>query len=175
MIDNLISMYLLQVHSYNTILYLLKMDTSISMIIEIFVMVIASIVVSYILFSNMMLTFRNGVYNHLNKLYMSLAMGTAMGMIQTLMMLMMGHTHLWLIVLLIVFTGLTVILIVLIRTQTFIKDSEFLKSMIEHHDSAILMASSILQKSDNPDVRQLATSIINDQQREIEDMRALLR
>ncbi|PMB03919.1 DUF305 domain-containing protein [Fischerella thermalis CCMEE 5273] len=50
-------------------------------------------------------------------------------------------------------------------------DKPFIEMMIPHHQSAIEMAEITLSRSQNPEVRKLAESIIEEQTREIEQMR----
>jgi uncharacterized protein (DUF305 family) len=49
-------------------------------------------------------------------------------------------------------------------------DKAFIDAMIPHHQSAIEMARVALENSDNPQIKELAESIISAQQREIEQM-----
>lgn len=60
-----------------------------------------------------------------------------------------------------------------IRQQTAIGDTEFLRSMIPHHSSAILMCRKA--KIQNPEIKSLCQSIIQSQQDEIDQMEQLLR
>ena len=53
-------------------------------------------------------------------------------------------------------------------------DETFINAMIPHHESAIEMAQVALAESDNPAVRDLAGQIVDDQTREIEQMRGWL-
>src|SRR4051794_3112636 len=46
--------------------------------------------------------------------------------------------------------------------------------MINHHEAAIPMAQAILKRTDEPEVSQLARSIIESQRAEIENMKALV-
>ncbi len=46
--------------------------------------------------------------------------------------------------------------------------------MIDHHGAAIPMAKAILKRTDEPEVSQLATSIIESQRAEIENMKAMV-
>ena len=46
-------------------------------------------------------------------------------------------------------------------------DRAFIDSMIPHHSSAIVMASTVNMRSDNPELQNLTRSIIDDQSREI--------
>lgn len=60
----------------------------------------------------------------------------------------------------------------LIRNQTAIGDSQFLRSMIPHHAGAILMCEQL--KAENPTIRELCKGIITGQQAEIQQMKTLL-
>ena len=53
-------------------------------------------------------------------------------------------------------------------------DETFINAMIPHHESAIEMAQVALAESDNPAIRDLAGRIVDDQTREIEQMRGWL-
>ena len=61
----------------------------------------------------------------------------------------------------------------LIRTQTAISDRQFLRSMIPHHASAILMCQRA--SIHVADIQRLCQDIVSSQQREIDLMKALLR
>lgn len=60
----------------------------------------------------------------------------------------------------------------LIRTQTTIGDSAFLRSMIPHHSGAILMCEQA--KLSDPEVKALCANIIRSQREEIASMKAML-
>jgi uncharacterized protein (DUF305 family) len=49
-------------------------------------------------------------------------------------------------------------------------DLRFIDAMIPHHEGAILMAKDVLQKSKQSELRQLATTIISAQEKEIKQM-----
>jgi uncharacterized protein (DUF305 family) len=53
-------------------------------------------------------------------------------------------------------------------------DVLFLRLMISHHEAAIPMAQAVLKRTDEPEVRQLATAIIESQRAEIENMKAMV-
>ena len=59
-----------------------------------------------------------------------------------------------------------------IRLQTFVGNAQFLRSMIPHHSSAIVMC----QRSDitDPEITTLCRSIVDSQQREIDQMNEIL-
>lgn len=60
----------------------------------------------------------------------------------------------------------------LIRTQTTIGDTAFLRSMIPHHSGAILMCREA--KLQDPEVKRLCDGIIRSQRSEIDEMKAIL-
>jgi uncharacterized protein (DUF305 family) len=49
-------------------------------------------------------------------------------------------------------------------------DKAFINAMIPHHQSAIEMAEVAYEKSENPEIKELAGNIMSDQQREIEQL-----
>lgn len=61
----------------------------------------------------------------------------------------------------------------LIRYQTAINDRQFLKSMIPHHSGAILMCREA--EISDAEVKALCANIIESQQREIDQMKAILK
>ncbi len=50
-------------------------------------------------------------------------------------------------------------------------DLRFIDAMTPHHQGAIVMAKEALQKSQHPEIKQLARNIIADQNREIKEMK----
>ena len=60
----------------------------------------------------------------------------------------------------------------LIRTQTSIGDTAFLRSMIPHHSGAILMCQEA--KLSDPEVIRLCEAIKRSQRQEIDEMKAIL-
>lgn len=60
----------------------------------------------------------------------------------------------------------------LMRTQTFVSDAQYMRAMIPHHSSAILFSQEANLK--NPEVQKLARGIIESQEREIAEMKAIL-
>jgi uncharacterized protein (DUF305 family) len=51
-------------------------------------------------------------------------------------------------------------------------DLQFIDTMIQHHQAAVVMAKMVLEKSRNQDLRKFAQKIITDQESEIERMEA---
>ena len=60
-----------------------------------------------------------------------------------------------------------------LRTQTPVSDVQYMKAMIPHHSSAIMTSKHANIK--DPEVRQLADSIIASQEREIAQMEMILK
>ena len=111
-------------------------------------------------------------YNNLNMLYMTLMMVAPM---VVLMILAMGHmfpsraaNYGLLAGSVLIFAGC----FALIRSQTTIDDSQFLRSMIPHHSGAVLMCSQASLK--DPEIVALCDRIIKSQREEIDQMKALL-
>lgn len=59
-----------------------------------------------------------------------------------------------------------------IRSQTFINDEAYMKSMIPHHSAAILVSENA--DLEDPEVRELAEQIIQTQKEEIAVMKEIL-
>lgn len=135
-------------------------------------MIFFMVIFSYFIVSRLMLTFKNGSFEHVNKLYMALIMGSLMGVINEIIMLYNNYTHSTLG--LIVWISVSIGLILMLRKQVFVSDNEYLKSMIEHHDSAVFMSEEILRKSNDVELKDFAQQIIDTQQKEIEYMRSKL-
>lgn len=49
-------------------------------------------------------------------------------------------------------------------------DLRFIDAMVPHHEAAVDMAQQALEKSDRPEIQELAQNIINSQQQEIDQM-----
>ena len=111
-------------------------------------------------------------YNNLNMLYMTLMMVAPMMALMVLAMRRMFPSKTVNVALiaasLIAFFGS----FALIRTQTTIGDTEFLRSMIPHHSGAILMCREA--RLSDPEVVRLCKSIEQSQRQEIDEMKAIL-
>lgn len=60
------------------------------------------------------------------------------------------------------------------RVYTGDPDRDFLTGMVPHHQGAIEMAKVVLKFGKDPGVRKLAQKIIDDQEREIAEMRLMI-
>ncbi|RYY00956.1 MAG: DUF305 domain-containing protein [Gammaproteobacteria bacterium] len=107
------------------------------------------------------------------RIYMALLMIAPMAIV---MMLMMGkmyankRTNA-----LIMIAGAVVFVLVLIglRTQTPIGDIQYMKAMIPHHSSAIMVSKHANIK--DPEVKKLSEQIIQSQEKEIAEMEAKIK
>lgn len=107
------------------------------------------------------------------RVYMAILMVAPMAIV---MMLMMGkmypnkktNTS-------IIIGGIIVFAVILaaLRTQTPISDVQYMKAMIPHHSSAILVSKQANIK--DPDVKKLAEQIIKSQEEEIAQMEAAIK
>ncbi len=111
---------------------------------------------------------------NLNKFYAALLMGWLMALAE----LFMHSEHLdscSLIILIIILGSCSIYTIFLIKTQDYIGEKQFYKSMIEHHGMAISMSEQLMGKPEISDQAiKLAHSIIKSQKQEIELMKNLL-
>jgi len=76
---------------------------------------------------------------------------------------------------LVLFTGCLFLFIYLYKIQFGIDEKNYLQEMIEHHSMAILTSKQIINKTKNSVVSNFATKIVTAQEKEIEDMRYILK
>lgn len=111
-------------------------------------------------------------FNNLNMLYMTLMMVAPMVILMIIAMRDMfpskAANATILAVSLLAFVGS----FALIRTQTTIGDTGFLRSMIPHHSGAILMCREA--SLTDPELKALCGEIIKSQRQEIDQMKAML-
>lgn len=137
---------------------------------NIMVMAIVGIIISYYITWNAMLDNYTGI-NHLNRFYHGILMAFLMAGVEAIMLLTMDFSNVTMyIVILSTLIG-SIIFWILIRKQTGINEKEFYKGMIQHHEAAIFMAKRVLKRKDISDkLRVLANNIIMTQTKEIQDM-----
>ena len=126
----------------------------------------------YVLMYAMVNSYTN-VYSNFNQVYMAGLMTSPMVVIELFVMRGMYHnkTRNAVIIGVSVIAGIAFFLF--IRQQTAVSDRQFLRSMIPHHASAILMCErSSIQ---DPEIRSLCDTIMSGQQAEIVQMKAKLR
>jgi len=131
----------------------------------------ASLIVMYLVMFSMIDGLRD-FYNNLNTFYMAVTMVAPMG---ALMLLTMGSMYRNRRLNLAIHATLAVLFVAAFlatRTQAAIADVQFLRSMIPHHSGAILMCREA--PLTDPEIRALCGQIIESQQREIAQMKAIL-
>lgn len=132
--------------------------------------VIGGIIMYLVMF--VMIDRLSSFYNNLNMFYMTLMMVAPMVVLMIITMRDMFMSKVLNNVLLAASVAVFLISLGLIRTQTTIGDSAFLRSMIPHHSGAILMCEQA--RLNNPEVAALCGNIIKSQREEIAQMKVLL-
>ena len=112
------------------------------------------------------------IYSSTTRLYMTILMISPMAIIMLVFMPKMYPNNKLNLAIYILSAFIFVITFTFLRNQTFISDKEYLRAMIPHHSSAILTSSRADLK--DPQVRQLADSIIKSQRKEIYLMKSFL-
>jgi len=113
------------------------------------------------------------IYISTTRLYMALLMVLPMSIIMITMMRAM-YTHKKLNTVIITGAGLLFItVLILLRTQVGVDDKQYMRAMIPHHSSAIL--TSMNAHIEDPEVKELSRNIIETQEREIAQMKAILK
>lgn len=138
------------------------------------IMTVLSFIAMYVLMYAMVDRFAN-VYNNLNQVYMAGLMAAPMVLIELGVMRAMYHDRKLNTIFGVGALVVGVLCFLGIRSQTAIGDRQFLRSMIPHHASAILMCQEAPIRA--PEIVELcnrANGIVASQQREIEQMKALL-
>lgn len=132
--------------------------------------IVSGVIMYFVMF--VMIDNLGSFYNNLNMFYMTLMMVAPMVVAMILAMRHMfpskGANAALLAASVIIFFGS----FALIRTQTTIGDSAFLRSMIPHHSGAILMCQEA--SISDPQVKRLCGEIIKSQREEISEMKGIL-
>ena len=139
---------------------------------SLFIMAGLSLVSMFVLMYAMVNTFVN-VYANVNQLYMAGLMTAPMILIELAIMRSMYKDKRKNLIVASAAVVAGVLFWTGIRQQAAVTDTQFLRSMIPHHASAILMCEQAPLRSD--EARRLCQEIISSQQREIAQMKALLK
>jgi uncharacterized protein (DUF305 family) len=134
-------------------------------------MAVLSFLMMYILMYAMANSVSNA-YSNINQLYMAGLMTAPMVIIELFVMRGMYTDKRRNAIIMAVSVVAGVVFFAGIRQQVGVGDSQFLRSMIPHHASAILMCGQA--PIDAPDIKRLCASIIMSQQAEIDQMKAML-
>lgn len=132
--------------------------------------VVSGIVMYLVMF--VMIDQLGSFYNNLNMFYMTLMMVAPMVVLMILAMKHMFHSGAANAVLIVLSLSAFFGSFALIRTQTTIGDTAFLRSMIPHHSGAILMCQQA--HLSNTELVELCKNIIKSQREEIDQMKAIL-
>ena len=139
--------------------------------VHLLVMTALSFVSMYVLMYAMVDRLTN-VYGNLNQLYMAELMTAQMILIEMGVMGAMYANKRLNLAIMIASVVVGLLFFVGIRQQTAIGDIQFLKSMIPHHASALLMCNEAHVK--DAEIRELCKTIVTGQQAEIDQMKAML-
>ncbi|MBE0682450.1 MAG: DUF305 domain-containing protein [Anaerolineales bacterium] len=150
------------------------MDTSMhsNQYINLMVMALLSFISMYVLMYAMVNAFENVIPN-INQFYMAGLMTAPMIIIELVLMGSMYMNKKVNYIIIVISSILLIAFFLLIRQQTAVSDKQFLKSMIPHHASAILMCEKT--NIQDPEIKDLCKSIISGQQEEINQMKAKLK
>lgn len=112
------------------------------------------------------------VYLNLNRLYMALLMVAPMALVMLGFMRSMYKDKKLNAIIVAVSLVILAGTLFMLRNQTFVDDVQFMRSMIPHHSSAILVSRAA--NLQDPEVQELARQIIESQEKEIAEMKAIL-
>lgn len=150
-----------------------KMQSSHGMSYKMFlVMMSISFIVMYLV---MFLNMDSASHYHTSatRIYMALLMVAPMAVV---MMVMMGKMYPDKKTNTAIIAGSTLLFIIVLaalRTQTPISDEQYMKAMIPHHSSAIMVSKHASLK--DPEVKKLSEQIIRSQEKEIAEMEDMLK
>jgi uncharacterized protein (DUF305 family) len=142
-----------------------------NMYVRLAIMAVLSFISMYVLMYMMVNTFGN-VYPNVNQFYMAAMMTAPMVIIEVALMSGMYKSTLANTLILIVSICVLAFSIEFIRWQTAVGDKQFLKSMIPHHASALLMCDN--NRLQDQEIKDLCSRITSSQQSEIDWMKAKL-
>ena len=134
-------------------------------------MVVLSFVAMYILMYAMVNSFAN-VYNNVNQFYMAGLMAAPMALIELALMRSMYRDKRLNVIISVASVVALVVFFFLIRQQTAVTDSQFLRSMIPHHAGAILMCEK--SPAQSAQIKELCKTIVSSQESEIRQMKSML-
>ena len=110
--------------------------------------------------------------NNINTLYMTLTMVAPMGSVMLATMGSMYANRRLNLALHLVFVIVFIASLAATRNQTFVGDSQFLRSMIPHHSGAVLMCRKA--PISDPEIVELCQRIAKSQREEIDQMRQIM-
>lgn len=139
---------------------------------KLLIMSVLSLISMYILMYSMVNVIDN-VYNNLNKFYMAVIMTAPMVVFEIWLMKAMYQNRTLNTIIIVGSLAALAIFFLFVRQQTAIYDKQFLRAMIPHHSSAILMCQQA--KLTDAEIQDLCKSIIESQQEEIDQMKDIMQ
>jgi hypothetical protein len=136
------------------------------------IMTVLSFIAMYFLMYAMVDAVDN-VYMNFNQVYMAGLMAAPMVLIELALMSSMYHRKRLNALIAAAALVAAVVFFLFIRQQTMIGDRQYLRSMIPHHASAILMCQQA--SINDTDIKRLCQNILSSQQAEINQMKVMLR
>lgn len=112
------------------------------------------------------------IYLSTTRLYMTLLMVSPMAILKLFFMNDMYKDKKLNIGIVFLSASIFISALLFLRNQTFISDEQYMKAMIPHHSSAILVSENATFK--NAEVKELSVEIIKAQEEEIAEMKKLL-
>ena len=134
-------------------------------------MLLAHFLVMFAVMYTMVYQFAD-VYLNLNQFYMTMMMVAPMGLGMLLFMRSMYPDKKRNTIIYSISAIGFLLFLWFMRAQTFVGDTQFLRSMIPHHSGAILMCERA--SLTNPEIIKLCGQIIESQKREIQQMKQIL-
>ncbi|WDF45326.1 DUF305 domain-containing protein [Chryseobacterium sp. KACC 21268] len=113
------------------------------------------------------------IYLSYTRTYMTLLMVSPMALLMLVIMRKMYTNRKLNLVIILVSISIFTFAITSLRSQAFISDVQYMKAMIPHHSSAIMTSKNANIK--DPELRKLSDSIIKSQEREINQMKSILK
>ena len=135
------------------------------------VMSLLHLISMYFLMYSMIYVFDH-FYNNLNKFYMAAIMTSPMIMLEVILMGAMYKNQRLNLAIILGSVVALVLFFLFIRQQTAVSDTMFLRSMIPHHSSAILMCEE--PELQDQEIIDLCDSIVQTQREEIDQMKDIL-
>lgn len=131
-----------------------------------------SLIIMYIAMFAMIWSLGEFIQN-VNFFYMALVMWAPMAIVMLLTMGSMYQNKKLNLILYAVFAIILVLSYAAIRNQSLVGDRQFLRSMIPHHSGAILMCKEASLQ--DAEIKQLCSEIIPAQQREVDQMKQIMK
>lgn len=138
---------------------------------KLLLMTVLSFIAMY-LFMYAMIDSLPNFYNNVNQFYMAGLMAMPMVIFEVIIMRSMYMNKKKNAIIIGASAVALIAFFLFIRFQTGVSDKQFVKGMIPHHAAAILMAKK--SPSTDPEIKKLQEEIISSQQKEIEQMKAIL-